>query len=61
MQSDEITALYSRLSHDDYEGESNSISHQKSMLAEYAKSNHFPNPRHFIEACVIIEPTQETA
>ena len=50
MQSDKITALYSRLSNDDgYEGESNSISHQKSMLEEYAKRNHFTNYRHFID------------
>lgn len=50
MQPDKITALYSRLSHDDgYEGESNSISHQKAMLEEYAKRNHFPNTFHFID------------
>ena len=50
MQSDKITALYSRLSHDDgYEGESNSISHQKAMLEEYAKRGHFTNFRHFID------------
>lgn len=50
MQSDDITILYSRLSHDDgYEGESNSISNQKAMLEEYAKRNHFPNPQHFID------------
>ncbi|MDR2043122.1 MAG: recombinase family protein [Clostridium sp.] len=50
MQSDKITALYSRLSHDDgYEGGSNSILHQRAMLEEYAKRNHFPNLRHFID------------
>jgi DNA invertase Pin-like site-specific DNA recombinase len=50
MQSDRITALYSRLSHDDgYEGESNSISNQKAILEEHAKRNHFPNIRHFID------------
>ena len=50
MQSDKITALYSRLSHDNgFEGESNSIAHQKAMLDEYAKRNHLPNPRHFID------------
>jgi len=50
MQSDKITALYSRLSNDDgYEGESNSISHQRAMLDEYAKRNRFPNIRHFID------------
>ncbi|MCL2856725.1 MAG: recombinase family protein [Oscillospiraceae bacterium] len=50
QQSDRITALYSRLSHDDgYEGESNSIAHQKSMLDEYAKRSHLPNIRHFVD------------
>lgn len=49
MQSDKITALYSRLSHEDGEGESNSISNQKSMLTDYAKRNYFPNIRHFID------------
>jgi len=50
MQSDKITALYRRLSNDDgYEGESNSISHQKSMLEEHAKRNDFTNYRHFID------------
>ena len=50
MQSDKITALYSRLSNDDgYEGESNSISHQKTMLEDYAKCNRFPNLQHFID------------
>jgi len=50
MQSDKITALYSRLSNDDgYEGESNSISHQKAMLEDYAKRNHFKNFQHFVD------------
>ena len=50
MQSDKITALYSRLSHDDgYEGESNSILHQKSMLEEYARRNHFSSFIHFVD------------
>jgi len=50
QQSDKITALYSRLSNDDgYEGESNSISHQRAMLEEYARRNRFPNFRHFID------------
>jgi DNA invertase Pin-like site-specific DNA recombinase len=48
MQSDKITALYSRLSHDDgYAGESNSISNQKAILDEYVRRNRLPNPRHF--------------
>lgn len=50
MQSDKITALYSRLSHDDgYEGESNSIVNQKAMLEDYAKRNHFVNTEHFVD------------
>lgn len=50
MQSDRITALYSRLSHDDgYEGESNSISNQKAILEEYANRNHLTNTRHFVD------------
>jgi DNA invertase Pin-like site-specific DNA recombinase len=50
MQSDRITALYSRLSNDDgYEGESNSISHQRTMLEEYATRNRFPGIHHFID------------
>ena len=43
-----ITALYSRLSRDDeLTGESNSITNQKAMLAEYAAKNSFTNIRHF--------------
>ncbi|MCL2695910.1 MAG: DUF4368 domain-containing protein [Clostridiales bacterium] len=50
MQSDKITALYSRLSHDDgLQGDSNSIVNQKAMLEEYAKRNHFTGLRHFID------------
>lgn len=50
MQSDKITALYSRLSHDDgLQGDSNSILNQKAMLLEYAKRNRLPNPTHFID------------
>ena len=50
MQPDKITALYSRLSHDDgLQGDSNSIVNQKTMLEEYAKRNHFTDLRHFID------------
>ena len=43
-----ITALYSRLSRDDeLAGESNSITNQKSLLADYAAKNGFLNIRHF--------------
>ncbi|GHU96054.1 hypothetical protein FACS1894208_09990 [Clostridia bacterium] len=54
-----ITALYSRLSKDDLlTGESQSISNQKLDLERYAKEHNFANPRHYSEACDIIEPTQ---
>ncbi len=47
-QNSKITALYSRLSKDDYQiGESQSISNQKSLLEQYANQNGFTNTRHF--------------
>ena len=50
MQSDKITALYSRLSRDDeLQGDSNSIKNQKAMLEEYARRNRFTNLRHFVD------------
>ena len=49
-QSEEITALYLRLSRDDeQQGESNSISNQKNILMKYAKDNRFPNPTFFVD------------
>jgi len=46
--SDELTALYERLSKDDENsGESNSIKNQKDILEKYAKDNGFSNIRHF--------------
>ena len=48
--SEKITALYCRLSKDDpSEGESNSISNQKTILLRYANENGFPNPQFYIE------------
>ena len=45
-----ITALYERLSRDDdVQGESNSITHQKKMLEDYAKQNGFGNIVHFAD------------
>ncbi len=45
-----ITALYERLSRDDeLEGESNSITNQKSYLADYADKNGFLNCRHYTD------------
>ncbi len=37
------------LSEDELQGESNSISTQKSMLEEFARSNHLINPVHFTD------------
>ena len=50
LQSDKITALYLRLSRDDdLEGESNSISNQKTLLTRYAKEYGFRNVKVFID------------
>ena len=50
LLSDKITALYLRLSRDDdLEGESNSISNQKTLLTRYAKENGFRNVKVFID------------
>ena len=47
---EEITALYGRLSQDDgLEGESNSISNQKEILMKYAKEHNLKNLRFFID------------
>ena len=45
-----ITALYCRLSQDDgREGESNSISNQKEILAQFARANGFHNTMFFVD------------
>ena len=45
-----ITALYCRLSQDDgREGDSNSISNQKEILSQYARSNGFHNTQFFVD------------
>ena len=50
LTSDKITALYCRLSRDDeLQGESNSITNQKSILEKYAKENGFKNTRFFVD------------
>jgi site-specific DNA recombinase len=50
MVKNKITPLYERLSRDDeLQSESNSISHQKQMLEEYARRNGFPRPTHFTD------------
>ncbi len=50
MRDGKITPLYERLSRDDeLDGESNSITHQKQMLEDYARKNGFPRPTHFTD------------
>ena len=50
LESDKITALYSRLSRDDeLSGESNSIKNQKSILSKYAEDNKFQNTQFFVD------------
>ena len=50
MRNEKITPLYERLSRDDeLQGESNSISHQKKMLEDFARRNGLPNPTHFTD------------
>lgn len=45
-----ITALYERLSRDDeLQGESNSISNQKSYLEDYASKNGYGNIKHYTD------------
>jgi DNA invertase Pin-like site-specific DNA recombinase len=47
---EKITALYCRLSQDDeLKGESNSITHQKEILANFADSNGYTNHRFYID------------
>ena len=51
----DVTALYCRLSKDDeLIGDSNSIVHQKEMLAKYAKEHGFTNTEFYVDATVII-------
>lgn len=50
MRNEKITPLYERLSRDDeLQGESNSRSHQKQMLEDFARRNGLPNPTHFTD------------
>lgn len=49
-QSEKITALYCRLSRDDMlQGESNSITNQKSIVSKYATENGFQNTQFFVD------------
>ena len=50
QQPDKITALYCRLSQDDaLDGESNSITNQKTLLSKYAADHGFRNTRFFVD------------
>ena len=50
LQNEKITALYCRLSVDDKaDGESNSITNQKTILAKYAEEHGFTNTKYFID------------
>ncbi|MBQ4443939.1 MAG: recombinase family protein [Clostridia bacterium] len=47
---DSVTALYCRLSRDDeLTGDSNSITHQKEILGEYARKHGFHNYRYYVD------------
>jgi len=49
-ETNQITALYERLSRDDeLQGPSNSIKNQQAMLEDYAKKNGFANIVHFTD------------
>ena len=50
LYDEKITALYLRLSRDDdLEGESNSISNQRTLLTSFAKKNGFRNTKIFVD------------
>lgn len=50
FDTEELTALYCRLSQDDaLEGESNSIQHQRQMLERYARERGYTNIRFYID------------
>ncbi len=50
VDAENVTALYERLSRDDdMEGESNSITNQKSFLEAYAQEHDFTNCRHYTD------------
>lgn len=57
--SERITALYCRLSRDDeLQGESNSITNQKSILRKYAEENGFRNIEFFVDDGVSVHQYQ---
>ena len=55
MSSEELTALYCRLSRDDeLQGDSNSIVNQKKILEKYAREHGYSNFKFYVDATVII-------
>ena len=55
MSSEELTALYCRLSRDDeLQGDSNSIVNQKKFLDKYAREHGYSNFKVYVDAPVII-------
>ncbi len=55
MSTEEVTALYCRLSRDDeLQGDSNSIINQKKILQKYALEHGYTNFRFYIDASDII-------
>lgn len=55
MSSEELTALYCRLSRDDeLQGDSNSIVNQKKILEKYAREHGYSNFKFYVDAAVII-------
>lgn len=64
-KNEKITALYERLSRDDFgkdddqQRESNSISNQKAMLEEFAARQGFTNIVHFTDESIILGTSRE--
>ena len=55
MSSEELTALYCRLSRDDeLQGDSNSIVNQKKILEKYAREHGYNNFKFYVDAPDII-------
>lgn len=50
MQTGKIDALYARFSHDEnYGSDSDSVAHQKELLADYANSHGFTNQKFYVD------------
>ena len=60
MSSEELTALYCRLSRDDeLQGDSNSIVNQKKILEKYAREHGYSNFKFYVDGSSIIGPSQK--